>query len=71
MKRMWKVVFSLMLLTVITGISSYMGSFAVSQESIWDEKLRPKSLYQIIYAKQLVKVTLSFLNTLLKKKIVM
>lgn len=44
MKRTWKVVFSLMLLIVATGIKFDIVSFSVSQEAIWNEKLRPKSL---------------------------
>lgn len=67
MQRMWKVVFSLMLLTITTGISSYMVSFSISQEAIWDEKLRPKSLSDNL-CKAISKCDFEFVKYIIEEK---
>ena len=67
MKRVWGMILSLMLLTVATGIKFDMVSFSVSQEAIWDEKLRPKSLSDNL-CKAISKCDLEFFKYIIEEK---
>ncbi len=67
MKRVWGMILSLMLLTVATGIKFDMVSFSVSQEAIWDEKLRPKSLSDNL-CKAISKCDFEFFKYIIEEK---